>query len=468
MEHINVRIAGVNNFKHSAMIGHNLRFDFTRNQLTNDKNYIFDLNTKETLVARYFTNEELNALPEQEQQKYLIEREKLKNYKDFLNERYDNDRVEHNKLFKNRRQKNLDDSIGSWGEAVITFPASFGDKYRAGELDLKDFVNCSIDASRNITKYLGAEIIGVQVHFDESTPHAHIIFKNFDNMGRSLTHNKNIKDKGLSLNDLQDIGAKSFSAKFGLERGIPKLISGKGRHKKTKDFHNEQIAALNKEQHNLQNNLQQRKIEYRNEINFMDNDIKTKSNSFNEQLKTFEKEIHNKQIVLADINAKTQKTLKTQEKAKKYIDKALNVQKINKAGRSAFFQKIIEADKKSRVAGLGPRNEKKFEENLNSIYEEFAAEAYLHKHTKGELQQAKQKIKDLHKIDEERIEIHQKMDNLTHTIKNLQIDNNDKDKTIKHYENKIKEQNIEIKKLEHKIEELTPEKEFNQNHHIQR
>ena len=160
--------------------------------------------------------------------------------------------------------------------------------------------------------------------------------------------------------------------------------------------------------------------------------------------------------------------IKTQEKAKKYIDKALNVQKINKAGRSAFFQKIIEADKKSRVAGLGPRNEKKFEENLNSIYEEFAAEAYLHKHTKGELQQAKQKIKDLHKIDEERIEIHQKMDNLTHTIKNLQIDNNDKDKTIKHYENKIKEQNIEIKKLEHKIEELTPEKEFNQNHHRER
>lgn len=457
MEHINVRIQGVNNFKHSAMIGHNLRFDFTRNQLTNDKNYIFDLKTKETLVARYFTNEELNALPEQEQQKYLIEREKLKNYKDFLNECYDNDRVEHNKLFKNRRQKNLDDSIGSWGEAVITFPASFGDKYRAGELDLKDFVNSGIDAMRNINKYLGAEIISVQVHLDEKTPHFHAIFKNFDERGMSLTHNENLKKKGLSKNNLQDIGAASFK-QFGLERGIPKAISGKGRHKKTKDFHNEQIAALNKEQHNLQNNLQQRKIEYKNEINFIDNDIKTKSNSFNEQLKTFEKEIHNKQIVLADINAKTEQTLKTQEKAKKVIDKALNVQRTNKAGRSAFVNKIIEAEKKAKLAGYGPRSKEKYENYLNELYDEFAAEAYLHKHTKSELQQAKQEIKELKTLDI--VQIHRDIDNLTHTIKDLQNDNNDKDKTIKHYEKKIKEQNIEIEKLEHKIDELTPKKEI--------
>lgn len=446
-ELINVRVAGVNNFKMNTMIGHNLRFDYTRNQISTDKNYIFDLKKKEVLVSRYLEVDELNLLSEIEQNKYLEERSKLKDYKNSLFEMYEKDRIEHNEKFKSRRKKNLDDTCGSWAEGIITFPKEFGDRYREGKLNIKDFVDCSIDASRNITKYLGAEIIGVQIHFDESTPHAHIIFKNFDDMGRSLTHNKNIKDKGLSLNDLQDIGAKSFSAKFGLKRGIPKELNGNKKYKKTKDFHNEKISELNKNLNLLKKDYEIEKNEFTKDIKFFENEKSLKLNEFNQFSKKIENEKSLKSNELNQIENNIKSILEKGQRAKTFIKRANEINTTKKSTRSVFVDKILKADKESRSFGL--RSEKIFEEKLQKIFEDEGEVSFKSKHFQNEIVRLKEQLKDFKNFEENRKDLYNQLKDFEDRYNVLEIKNKDLETTT------IQQQNT-ITKLEKEVLRLKP------------
>ena len=251
---INVRIVGVSNSKIGGSIIHNTRSQPSRNDINDNANYFYEVKADEPEpeisssgsdatsiinvscgsysenLRNYYARSELSNKNRTNNQ--LLKKDLLKQYR--------KDRKVHNKLHKDRTNQNVRDYQGSWAEGIFTFSEAIkkdlGTKYTTQELEKVAF-DCALD----ICKQMGTELKGVFLHLNESTPHFHWYFKNFDNYGHSITY-KNRKTKDLSR--LQDIGFKHFKA-LGMDRGIKKEISGATRYKTTKQYHQEQIASLN-------------------------------------------------------------------------------------------------------------------------------------------------------------------------------------------------------------------------------
>ena len=121
-----------------------------------------------------------------------------KEYYNYLSQEYQDNRAEHNKLYKasnvnnpSLKGRNLRDNQSTWLEGVLTFSDQFkvdlGTKYSFEEL-------CRVanDCVDDIAKKLNAKLKYIVYHGDEKTGHFHYAFDNYNNLGRSLFKKINI------------------------------------------------------------------------------------------------------------------------------------------------------------------------------------------------------------------------------------------------------------------------------------
>lgn len=249
---INVRIEGLSNNNFMAMLDHNLRKDTTRNQSKNDNNIIIkfdnDNNNFQIFETQLLDKNTQNNLSENELNNYKNKRHNMLNYRQELLKKYENDREEHKQFYKKRTRTQLKDDVASWGNGIITFSEKIQNDYNNGTLDLEKFYKCAFNSVNEICAKLNATPELCVIHFDETCPHIHLMFKNYDENGKSLSNNFNLKqrqkkeklDKPI-LESLQDIGAANF-APFDVERGDSKLLTNH-RHKTTQQYHLETIKT---------------------------------------------------------------------------------------------------------------------------------------------------------------------------------------------------------------------------------
>jgi hypothetical protein len=215
---INVRLEAYNHNKTLNAIKHNIRHIQSKSERLN-----FDNMSKDRIhnSNNYFI---FDGIP------YPMKKNKVdtKEYYNYLSQEYQDNRAEHNKLYKasninnpSFKGRNLRDNQSSWVEGVFTFSEQFkedlGNKYSFEEL-------CKIanDCVKDIGKKLNANLKYIVYHGDEKTGHFHYAFDNYDNLGRSLFKKiNNIND----LSILQDIGFNHFG-KLGIQRGQKKEITG--------------------------------------------------------------------------------------------------------------------------------------------------------------------------------------------------------------------------------------------------
>jgi hypothetical protein len=141
---------------------------------------------------------------------------------DFIADEYKKDRKLHNEKMYERKKRNLLNEQATWVEGVFTFSeaihSDLGNKYTKEELS-RVANNCAQD----LAKQIGAELKYMVFHLDETTPHFHLAFKNFDDNGMSIFHK--IKHKDI-LSKIQDLAFEHFK-ELGMDRGIKKEFTSK-------------------------------------------------------------------------------------------------------------------------------------------------------------------------------------------------------------------------------------------------
>lgn len=282
---INVRIEGLSNLKIIAMIDHNLRKDTTRNQSKNDNNIIIKFdnnnNTYQTFETQLLSPGAQNLLDENSLNEYKNKRHNMLNFRQELLKNYNDDREEHKQNYKKRTRTHLKDDVASWGNGIITFSEKIENDYNNGTLDLEEFYKCAFNSVSEICNKLNATPELCVVHLDEKCPHIHFMFKNYDESGKSLSNNFNLKkrqkDENLDkpiLESLQDIGAANFKS-FDVQRGVSKLETNH-RHTTTQQHHLQTIKAQEDlirqnevkllEQQQLQSQIVEDKAKYEEEL----------------------------------------------------------------------------------------------------------------------------------------------------------------------------------------------------------
>ena len=215
---INVRLEAYNHNKTLNAIKHNIRHIQSKSERLNFDNMSKDLEHNKN---NYFV---FDGIP------YPMKKNKsdTKEYYNYLSQEYQDNRAEHNKLYKasnvnnpSLKGRNLRDNQSTWVEGVFTFSDQFkedlGSKYSFEEL-CKIANDCVLD----IGKKLNANLKYIVYHGDEKTGHFHYAFDNYDNLGRRLFKKiNNIND----LSILQDIGFNHFG-KLGIQRGQKKEVTG--------------------------------------------------------------------------------------------------------------------------------------------------------------------------------------------------------------------------------------------------
>ena len=219
---VQVRLQSKNNGSNSSTTDHNLRMNETQNQL----NQLHNILIYQNKIIR---------------DNNLIKLE----YNNIQNDRRQYIK-EHNDLYmKNNENRHLKSCHSSISEGVITFSELIKDKMKE-ENFTEELLRIGQNCIKEISEKLDTEILYISLHLDETTPHFHFTYKNYDNKGHSITH-KNKKKEFLS--DLQTLVGKHFE-ELGFERGIKKDFTGRN-YQTTKDFHNKEIDILKNERENL-------------------------------------------------------------------------------------------------------------------------------------------------------------------------------------------------------------------------
>ena len=271
---INVRLEAYNHNKTLNAIKHNIRHIQSKSQKLNFDNMSTD---RVHNNSNFFIFSGVH---------YPMKKNKsdTKDYYNYLSQEYQNNRAEHNKLYKasninnsSLKGRNLRDNQSTWLEGVFTFSDQFkedlGNKYSFEEL-CKVANDCVLD----IGKKLNANLKYIVFHGDEKTGHFHYAFDNYDNLGRSLFKKiNNIND----LSILQDIGFNHFG-KLGMKRGQKKEISGV-------NHQNKEIYWQNK--YNELKTKTNTQLKQLNSANTELNDINTNIAIKNNQLDNLDKDI---------------------------------------------------------------------------------------------------------------------------------------------------------------------------------
>ena len=251
---INCRIQGVTDSKMMGSITHNIRSVQSRNDINDNLNYFYDVSEYSNSAsdeASSIINTSSGTFLENLRNFYAkqsygrvelnhSDRTNNKRAYQILKKQYNKDRIEHNKLYKDRRHQNLKSFHGSWAEGILTFSEAIhqdlGKKYTTQELE-----QVALASITEVCKLMNTELKYMVLHMSESVPHFHFHFKNYDDQGRSITHKHRSHE---FLSKLQDISYKHLR-NLGMDRGIKKEISGVTRYRNTKQWHEMEHAKLN-------------------------------------------------------------------------------------------------------------------------------------------------------------------------------------------------------------------------------
>lgn len=209
--YINTRIQAHNHQKTINSIKHNLRIIAS---LSDEKN-TQDIDN----LIYYNTNNLTND--------YSLETINNSNKNDIynvINDSYKLYRKAHNEIYKKwNDNKNIRDRKSTWSEGVLTFSEKLKFDYEQGNITKAQLMKVAIECVEEITKQYGesAKINYIVLHLQETTPHFHFSFNNFNDKGNSLTH---INRDTNFLSNLQDIAFKHFNKAFQMDRGIKKIL----------------------------------------------------------------------------------------------------------------------------------------------------------------------------------------------------------------------------------------------------
>lgn len=310
---VQVRLQSKNNGSNSSTTDHNLRMNETQNQLNQLHNILIYQNKiirDNNLIKLEYTN------IQNDRRQYI---------------------KEHNDLYmKNNENRHLKSCHSSISEGVITFSELIKDKMKE-ENFTEDLLRIGQNCIKEISEKLDTEILYISLHLDETTPHFHFTYKNYDNKGHSITH-KNKKTEFLS--DLQTLVGKHFE-ELGFERGIKKDFTGKN-YQTTKDFHNKEIDILKNERENL---LKTIKTIQKERDNLKKDKEKIKEN-LDLEIKDKKKEYEKIDIKTKELNA-TITTLKKELKEKE--EENLKIKDINTNLKNENSKITIEKDNLQRT-----------------------------------------------------------------------------------------------------------------------
>lgn len=248
---------------------------------------------------------------------------------DFIVDEYKKDRKLHNEKMYERKKRNLLNEQATWLEGVFTFSEAIhhdlGTKYNKEELS-----RVAASCAQDLAKKIGSELKYMVFHLDETTPHFHLAFKNFDEAGMSIFHK--IKNKEF-LSEIQDLAFEHFK-ELGMDRGIKKELTGKNYQTISNYYKNKEIELkaiisslqqdikqIQEAKKDIKNNFDLTSAEQKQELDKLDLEIKSLKNTMNEyktikndndiKLKAQQDEISAANDTLNNLNNKI--NIKTQE-----------------------------------------------------------------------------------------------------------------------------------------------------------
>ncbi len=120
----------------------------------------------------------------------------------------------------------------------VEFVVTFSPEVKTGKLIKSSDENYFLDARKFIESKIGGEknIISASMHFDEKTPHLHIIAIPKDHEKKCLNFNKYLGGGPAVFQALQDDFYEKVGKKYDLDRG---LRNSKAKHKSIRQFYGE-------------------------------------------------------------------------------------------------------------------------------------------------------------------------------------------------------------------------------------
>lgn len=292
--YINVRVQSYNYAKQFNLLRHNFR------------------HTKDSLSQ---TNDKLNFLVGESQIMEITNQNKKRLY-DVISEKYKQDRIKHNELYKTKHKRNLRDFQATWTDGILTFSeaihSDLGTKYSKEDLS-KIALNCAYD----IAKKYDSELIYLTLHMDETTPHFHFALQNFDQNGLSLWKKNQNKE---FLSKLQDIAFEHFKV-LGMDRGISKDITNK-RYETIQKYHIRKEMELRDKVSNTQAQYDKLQKEVEKDLKSLYAEINLKKNEIKDLRSNYDRtsqEYKDLTIVFKQLQVEEQ-TLRGKVKELKEID----------------------------------------------------------------------------------------------------------------------------------------------------
>lgn len=340
--YINTRIQAHNHQKTINSIKHNLRIiaSLSDEQNTQDIDNLIYYNTNN--LTNDYSLETINN-------------SNKNNIYNVINDSYKLYRKAHNELYKKwNDNKNIRDRKSTWAEGVLTFSEKLKFDYEQGNITKEQLMKVAIECVEEITKQYGpsAKINYIVLHLQETTPHFHFSFNNFDEKANSLTHiNRDTK----FLSNLQDIAFKHFNKAFQMERGIKKdtALGNTLNYKTIEQYHRENITKLKDNSKKMEMDFEELKTiveakaeEYakKYELYLVDSkkldskidELSLKHKEAEDEIKALDVEIKLNKEQKEDIKKDTSLDAATRKKMYQHIDKC---NKITRAQRDVALRK---------------------------------------------------------------------------------------------------------------------------------
>ncbi len=419
--YINVRVQAHNHTKTFNSIKHNLRVIKSLNQNIESKNSNYILLDNKIM--------EINN----------------KNKKEIYNQlstNYQNERLEHNEIYKKHNKRNLRECKSTWCEGVFTFSEQMKEDIKNKKYTYNDLFKVANECLKEIVSVYDTKINYMVLHLEESSPHFHWSFSNYDDMGKSLYFSNKNKE---FLSKLQDIGFKHFS-KLGMDRGLSKEVTGVNNQSINKYWRDKNIQQ---KQQNIVLNNQNKDL-----LKTKDNLSNVISNNQN-LISTLDTQLNDLQLKKIDLDIDLENTKKLRDSVKNDTNKSIEEKKRN-------YDEITKQQKQIRTLRQVYTNKEKSirelkNEILNDIKEILEKSKKMIGYDEQKLQQNifqklnkyskyKLRVKELEtnqnenkKLKEDNIKLVEHIGKLEKKIENLYEIDKESSKIIKEYMNKEKE-----------------------------
>lgn len=407
--YINVRVQSYNYTKQFNLLRHNFR------------------HTKDSLSQ---INDKSNFMVGENQLMEITNQNKKRLY-DVISEKYKQDRIKHNELYKRRHKRNLRDFQATWTDGILTFSeaihSDLGTKYSKEDLS-KIALNCAYD----IAKRYDSELIYLTLHMDETTPHFHFALQNFDQNGLSLWKKNQNKE---FLSKLQDIAFEHFKV-LGMDRGISKDITNK-RYETIQKYHIRKEMELRDKVSNTQAQYDKLQKEVEKDLKSLYAEINLKKNEIKDLRSNYDRtsqEYKDLTIVFKQLQVEEQ-TLRGKVKELKEIDNLDNYLNSLKSD----IKNILGKNTKKVVPKMFPSRIEV--ENINQMYTDLVLKIS---------EPLNSKVSEIKTLKEENSKLKQEITKKENRINELIVEKNklnDTNSVLTNNNTKINEDNKKLIKM---------------------